>query len=110
MSPPAQSVLPGHTVSISCTASQSISSSLHWYLQKPGQAPQLLVRYASSLHSGTPAPFSGSGSGTQFTLTISGVQAEDAGDYYCQQSYISPLTRPYKFSLSSAGAALAHRQ
>uniref|UniRef100_W5LVY1 Ig-like domain-containing protein n=1 Tax=Lepisosteus oculatus TaxID=7918 RepID=W5LVY1_LEPOC len=87
----AQSVLPG-SVSISCTASQSISSNLHWYLQKPGHSPQLLVRYATTRQSGVLDRFTGSGSGTAFTLTITGVQAEDAGDYYCQQGYSYPLT------------------
>ncbi|KAJ8267629.1 hypothetical protein COCON_G00128010, partial [Conger conger] len=88
-SPAAQAVQQGDTVSISCTASESVSSYLHWYLQKPGQAPKLLIYASTSRQSGIPDRFSGSGSGTQFTLKITGVQAEDAGDYYCQQGYSS---------------------
>uniref|UniRef100_A0A667WDM9 Ig-like domain-containing protein n=1 Tax=Myripristis murdjan TaxID=586833 RepID=A0A667WDM9_9TELE len=78
-SPGSQSVSPGHTVSIRCKASTSVSNNLHWYLQKPGEAPKLLIRYATTRQSGVSNRFSGSQSGTDFTLTISGVQAEDSG-------------------------------
>ncbi|KAJ8284914.1 hypothetical protein COCON_G00037640, partial [Conger conger] len=92
-SPSAQAVQQGDTVSISCTVSQSVfyhsslGHYLHWYLQKPGQAPKLLIYLATTRQSGIPDRFSGSGSGTQFTLKITGVQAEDAGDYYCQSAH-----------------------
>uniref|UniRef100_A0A3B4X9H9 Ig-like domain-containing protein n=1 Tax=Seriola lalandi dorsalis TaxID=1841481 RepID=A0A3B4X9H9_SERLL len=83
-SPGSQSVVPGQTVSIRCQTSSSVSSWLSWYLQKPGEAPKLLIYLATNRQSGVPGRFSGSGSGTDFTLTISGVQAEDSGVYYCQ--------------------------
>uniref|UniRef100_A0A4W6CGG5 Ig-like domain-containing protein n=1 Tax=Lates calcarifer TaxID=8187 RepID=A0A4W6CGG5_LATCA len=86
-SPGSQSVVLGQTVSIRCKASTSVYSNLHWYLQKPGEAPKLLIYAATSRESGVPDRFSGSGSGTDYTLTISRVQAEDSGDYYCQTSY-----------------------
>ncbi|MEQ2309223.1 hypothetical protein AMECASPLE_036301 [Ameca splendens] len=92
-SPGSQSVAPGQTVSISCKASSSVGTSLSWYLQKDGESPKLLVHSASSRQSGIPGRFSGSGSGTAFTLTISGVQAEDGGVYYCQQYKSWPLTQ-----------------
>nr|BAQ55253.1 IgM light chain [Oryctolagus cuniculus] len=85
--PSSVSAAVGGTVTIKCQASESISSRLAWYQQKPGQPPKLLMYGASTLASGVPSRFSGSGSGTEFTLTISGVQCDDAATYYCQGGY-----------------------
>ncbi|KAG9331248.1 hypothetical protein JZ751_019570 [Albula glossodonta] len=82
-SPTVESVSVGGSVTLNCRASSS----------KPGESPKLLVYGATSRVSGTPARFTGSASGTNFMLKISGVQAEDAGDYYCQQYNEFPLTQ-----------------
>nr|7UEN_L Chain L, M86 antibody Fab light chain [Mus musculus] len=87
----------GDQASISCRSSQSLVHSdgntyFHWYLQKPGQSPKLLIHRISNRFSGVPDRFSGSGSGTDFTLKISRVEAEDLGVYFCSQSTHIPWT------------------
>uniref|UniRef100_A0A3P8PYM7 Ig-like domain-containing protein n=1 Tax=Astatotilapia calliptera TaxID=8154 RepID=A0A3P8PYM7_ASTCA len=87
--PGAVSSAVGATVSIKCTTSQNVydSKRLAWYQQVDGNSPKRLIHSATTRDSGIPDRFTGSGSNSDFTLTISGVQAEDAAVYYCQSEH-----------------------
>uniref|UniRef100_A0A8C4THV9 Ig-like domain-containing protein n=1 Tax=Erpetoichthys calabaricus TaxID=27687 RepID=A0A8C4THV9_ERPCA len=90
----------GETVTIKCQTSSSVYNSgykvdmLDWVLLRSGAPPRGIIYDGVHQVSGAPNRFSGSGGGTKFTLTISGVQPEDAGYYYCAQRY----TKPHKGS------------
>ncbi|MBN3314705.1 KV401 protein, partial [Atractosteus spatula] len=77
------SVETGDIVTITCKTSPAAfkNHQLAWYQHKAGEAPKHLLHFATNRDTGVPERFSGSGSGTDFTLTITGVQAEDVADY-----------------------------
>uniref|UniRef100_A0A8D2B311 Ig-like domain-containing protein n=1 Tax=Sciurus vulgaris TaxID=55149 RepID=A0A8D2B311_SCIVU len=116
--PASLSVSPGERATLTCRSSLSVGSSLAWYQQKPGQAPRLLIYGASTRATGVPARFSGSGSGTAFTLSISSLEPEDSAVYHCYQygnwcptviQYVTKTSRDHWCSFSHISCFL-HRQ
>ncbi|KAL1765481.1 immunoglobulin kappa-chain VK-1, partial [Sigmodon hispidus] len=96
-SPSSLSASLGGRVTITCHASQDILRNLNWLQQKPGKAPKLLIYGTNSLEDGVSSRFHGSGSGTDYSLTISTLEAEDIATYYCQQE-VRVTPSPFIFS------------
>uniref|UniRef100_A0ABK0LPM5 Ig-like domain-containing protein n=1 Tax=Rattus norvegicus TaxID=10116 RepID=A0ABK0LPM5_RAT len=91
-SPTTMAASPGEKVTLTCHASSSVSY-MHWYQQRSGASPKLWIYETSKLASGVPNRFSGSGSGTSYSLTINSMETEDAATYYCQQGSSYPPTQ-----------------
>ncbi|KAH0500551.1 Ig lambda chain V-VI region SUT [Microtus ochrogaster] len=78
----------GSTVTISCKRSSGNigSNYVHWYQQRIGSPPTNVIYDYNQRPSGIPDRFSGSidRSSNSASLTITDLQIEDEGDYYCQ--------------------------
>uniref|UniRef100_A0A8C6CHT0 Ig-like domain-containing protein n=1 Tax=Moschus moschiferus TaxID=68415 RepID=A0A8C6CHT0_MOSMO len=85
----------GDRVSITCQASQSVRNNLQWYQEKPGKAPKFLIYDTTSVYTGVPPQFSGSGSGTDYTFTST---------YYCKQDYSRPPTVSHTRTQTNQGS------
>uniref|UniRef100_A0A3P8SZT8 Ig-like domain-containing protein n=1 Tax=Amphiprion percula TaxID=161767 RepID=A0A3P8SZT8_AMPPE len=91
--PPVERITPGSTVTLTCKVSTpvyicgGVNLCVFWYQRKSGETPKPLIRHLNVRLSGTPARFSGSGRSTDFSLTITGVQTEDAAIYYCMSDH-----------------------
>uniref|UniRef100_A0A8C1KSJ8 Ig-like domain-containing protein n=1 Tax=Cyprinus carpio TaxID=7962 RepID=A0A8C1KSJ8_CYPCA len=86
-------VQPGQEVKLNCKANRPVhlNDYMAWYFRKPGGATKLLINHATNRLAGAPTRFTGSGHGADFTLTISGVQPEDAGHYFCQSDHTGAI-------------------
>nr|5B3J_F Chain F, Fab, light chain [Mus musculus]5B3J_L Chain L, Fab, light chain [Mus musculus] len=84
-SPSSLSASLGGKVTITCKASQDINKYIAWYQHKPGKGPRLLIQYTSTLQPDIPSRFTGSGSGRDYSFSISNLEPEDIAIYYCLQ-------------------------
>uniref|UniRef100_A0A4W6E183 Ig-like domain-containing protein n=1 Tax=Lates calcarifer TaxID=8187 RepID=A0A4W6E183_LATCA len=73
----------GSTVTLTCTTNPKVktwsdgTSRVHWYLQKSGETPKLVMRNGKNPTDEFSSRFTGRGDGVNTALTISGVQTED---------------------------------
>uniref|UniRef100_A0ABI7YS99 Ig-like domain-containing protein n=1 Tax=Felis catus TaxID=9685 RepID=A0ABI7YS99_FELCA len=78
----------GEPLTINCTYSTAVSPNLFWYVQYPGEGPQLLLKAFRDKEKGSHKGFEATydGKSKSFHLEKSSVQASDSAVYYCAAS------------------------
>ncbi|KAK7798888.1 LOW QUALITY PROTEIN: hypothetical protein U0070_013264, partial [Myodes glareolus] len=109
--PSSLSVALGQTATITCSGDELSYKNVHWYQQKEGHAPVLVIYNDNARPDGIPDQFSGSNSGNKATLTISNIQAKNEADYYCQcwdstRSFSQPVLTQSPMASASLGASV----
>ncbi|KAJ6656558.1 hypothetical protein lerEdw1_003684 [Lerista edwardsae] len=84
--PPSVSVSLQQDTQIACSGDNVQDQYVHWYQQKPGKPPGLIIFKDSERPSGISDRFSGSSSGNTAVLSLARALAEDEADYYCQDT------------------------
>ncbi|KAB0374790.1 hypothetical protein FD755_013282 [Muntiacus reevesi] len=75
----------GTSVTTTCTYSTSGYPALFWYVQCPGEGPQLLLKATKAIEKGSHKGFEATYSAktTSFHLEKASVQESDSAVYYC---------------------------
>ena len=78
----------GTSVTINCTYSATGYPALFWYVQYPGEGPQLLLKATKANNKGTNKGFEATYNTetTSFHLEKASVQESDSAVYYCAVS------------------------
>ncbi|KAF0877946.1 TVA2 protein, partial [Crocuta crocuta] len=76
------------SLTINCTYSTTWTPTLFWYVQYPGEGPQLLLKALKDKETGRHKDFEATydRKSTSFHLEKSSVQASDSAVYYCVMS------------------------
>uniref|UniRef100_A0A673UEN3 Ig-like domain-containing protein n=1 Tax=Suricata suricatta TaxID=37032 RepID=A0A673UEN3_SURSU len=78
----------GKSLTINCTYSTTYTPTLFWYVQYPGEGPQLLLKAVRDKEKGSHKGFEATydSKSTSFHLEKPSVQASDSAVYYCALS------------------------
>ena len=81
-------LLEGATLTVNCTSSATGYPTLIWYVQYPGEGPELLLKATKANDKGTNKDFEATYNAktTSFHLEKASVQESDSAVYYCALS------------------------
>ena len=99
----------GTSVTINCTYSTSGYPFLFWYVQYPGEGPQLLLKATKANEKGNHKGFEATYNTetTSFHLEKASAQESDSAVYYCAlRDTVTETTGGAEHKLSSSGACI----